>query len=157
MFFFSSRSIMPCIPSMPAAPMNWASQPISGCGSWSSRTWTATASGGWGRQKVDKDTCHPTTSANQSTHERSVIWRMMHGRWELCEHRRNKRKRKHLDMLWLFLELSSWSLIVRETDLCCKRCSWENLYAYIYTSFFYILFLLTGSCTFLFLGKKNTC
>lgn len=118
--------------------MNWASRPTSGCGYWSSRTWTATANGGWARRQAGGATCPPTTSANPNTHERGFIPRL---RLDLKKsHCASRETNKHP---WLIFDLWSWSLIVRRTDYCC----WLKLaiYAYIYSLF--ILFLLSGYCT----------
>lgn len=94
-------------PSMPVVPMNWASQPISSCGYWSFRTWTATVTGGWGRQKAGEAMCLPTTSANQNTHEQVFLcgW-YLRLYFDLKKansaSRQNKKTNKHLDTLWLF-------------------------------------------------------
>lgn len=112
-------------PSMPVVPMNWASQPISSCGYWSFRTWTATVTGGLGRQKAGEAMCLPTTSANQNTHEKVLCGWYLRLYFDLKKapsaSRQNKKTNKHLDTLWLFslfFDLLSWSLKVR-TDYCC--------------------------------------
>ncbi len=71
-FIFSFRYITLFTPSVHGVQMSSAFQPISESESLSSRTWMATRSGGWGRQKGGGVTSHLTTSANLSTHELHV-------------------------------------------------------------------------------------
>ncbi len=151
MFSLFFRFITLFTPLMPVVPMNSASQPISGCGYLSSRTWTATVSGGWGRQEVDEAMCLPTTSANQNTHEQ--VWSCgwyprlyFDPRKAHSASSRNKMTNKHLDTLWLIFHLLSWSLVVRRIDYRCWLCYYKlALYAYIYRLF--VLFLHTANCT----------
>lgn len=126
-YFFVFRFTTLSTPSMPVAPMNWASQPISGCGYWSSRTWTATVTGGWGKQEAGEVMCLLTTSANQNIHDQvssrvdtwDCTWTIRRLGWRAD----GTKRQNHLDTLWLIFDLLSWSLIVRKTDYCCLLCS----------------------------------
>lgn len=121
--FVFFRFIMLSTPSMPVVPMKWASQPISGCGYWSFRTWMETVTGGWGRQEASEVMCLPTTSANQNTHEQALWcwWCLRLYFYRKKTHSASKTEQKdkrafgHTDFSFGLL---SWSLIVR-TDYCC--------------------------------------
>ena len=140
-FLFSSRFTTPSTRSAPAVPTNWASRPIRGCGSWSSRTWTATASGGWARRRAGEATCPPTTSANPNTHEQRGCCRgddNWDSTWSHSESRQNKSDRTSI---WFILDLLSWSLIVRRTDLLLTLLLKVSIICLIFilTVFFYLL------------------
>lgn len=111
-FIFSFRYITLFTPSVHGVQMSSAFQPISESESLSSRTWMATRSGGWGRQKEGGVTSHPTTSANLSTHELHVWTRTIPNYPRPLQ--ANSLRGEHYKRKWLCLDYRGDALMWRK-------------------------------------------